>query len=80
MWCRDLTECLTSEGDVLEAVEGAEQRCFQVGRGYFIVGLYVIISQRIMRVISLREISFSFAMFNFQILKHKYTELAHGLQ
>ena len=34
MWCRDLTECLTTEdGDVLEAVQQAEQRCFQVGLG-----------------------------------------------
>ncbi len=31
MWCRDLTECLTGEdGSVVEAVKGAEERCFQV--------------------------------------------------
>ena len=32
MWCRDLTNCLTrDDGHVLEAVQDAEQRCFQVG-------------------------------------------------
>lgn len=31
MWCRDLTECLTTtEGSVVEEVKQAEQRCFQV--------------------------------------------------
>ena len=30
MWCRDLTECLTSGDNLEEAVKGAEQRCFQV--------------------------------------------------
>ena len=30
MWCRDLTECLTDEEDVLTAVKDAEQRCFKV--------------------------------------------------
>ena len=30
-WCCDLTECLSKEEDeVLEAVQGAENRCFQV--------------------------------------------------
>lgn len=29
MWCRDLTECLTSEEDILGAVRGAEELCFQ---------------------------------------------------
>jgi dynein heavy chain len=30
MWCQDLTECLTCDEDkVLEAVQGAEERCFQ---------------------------------------------------
>lgn len=29
MWCKDLTECLTSS-EVQEAVKGAEQRCFAV--------------------------------------------------
>ena len=32
MWCRDLTNCLTrDDGQILEAVQDAEQRCFQVG-------------------------------------------------
>ncbi len=30
MWCRDLTNCLTDDEDVLSAIKGAEQRCFQV--------------------------------------------------
>ena len=31
MWCKDLTDCLMSkESDILEAVKGAEQRCFNV--------------------------------------------------
>ena len=32
MWCKDLTECLMkgSPDEVLEAVKGAEQRCFDV--------------------------------------------------
>ena len=31
MWCRDLTECLNKEDDqILEAVQAAEKRCFQV--------------------------------------------------
>ena len=32
MWCKDLTECLmkSSPDAVLEAVKGAEQRCFDV--------------------------------------------------
>lgn len=31
MFCRDLTECLsTAEGSVVDAVKEAEQRCFQV--------------------------------------------------
>ncbi len=30
MWCRDLTDCLTDDEDVLSAIKGAEQRCFQV--------------------------------------------------
>lgn len=33
MWCRDLTECLTADENVLEAVKGAEERCFQVCTG-----------------------------------------------
>ena len=32
MWCYDLTKCLTGDdGQVLEAVQEAEERCFQVG-------------------------------------------------
>ncbi len=31
MWCRDLTECLTSGDEhIAAAVKGAEERCFQV--------------------------------------------------
>ena len=31
MWCRDLTQCLTTtDGPVIEAVKGAEDRCFEV--------------------------------------------------
>ena len=31
MWCRDLTNCLTrDDGQILEAVQEADQRCFQV--------------------------------------------------
>lgn len=30
MWCRDITECLISEGDRLEAMKDAEQMCVQV--------------------------------------------------
>jgi len=30
MWCRDITECLISEGDRLQAMKGAEQICVQV--------------------------------------------------
>ncbi len=31
MWCRDLTKCLSvKDGEVVEAVKGAEQRCFEV--------------------------------------------------
>ena len=30
MWCRDITECLISEGDRLEAMKGAEQISVQV--------------------------------------------------
>ncbi|KAJ7377613.1 Dynein heavy chain 6, axonemal [Desmophyllum pertusum] len=27
MWCKDITECLVTEGDRLEAMKGAEQMC-----------------------------------------------------
>lgn len=30
MWCKDITECLITEGDRLEAMKGAEQMCVQV--------------------------------------------------
>ncbi|XP_020606446.1 dynein heavy chain 6, axonemal-like [Orbicella faveolata] len=29
MWCKDITECLITEGDRLEAMKGAEQMCVQ---------------------------------------------------
>lgn len=29
MWCRDLTECLTSDGDRLAAMRGAEEQSFK---------------------------------------------------
>ena len=31
MWCRDITNCLATEGDVLEAMKDAEEKSFQVG-------------------------------------------------
>lgn len=40
MWCRDLTECLTSEEDVEAAVAEAEQRCFQV---HFLINTVVLV-------------------------------------
>lgn len=30
MWCRDITNCLATEGDVLEAMKDAEEKSFQV--------------------------------------------------
>jgi len=30
MWCRDITECLLTEGDRLEAMKNAEQMCVTV--------------------------------------------------
>lgn len=30
MWCRDITECLVTEGDRLEAMKEAEQTCVTV--------------------------------------------------
>ena len=30
MWCRDITECLITEGDRLEAMKGAEDMCVKV--------------------------------------------------
>ena len=35
MWCRNITECLTTEGDRLEAMKGAEQSSFQVSHAAF---------------------------------------------
>ncbi len=37
MWCRDLTDCLTDDEDVLSAIKGAEQRCFQVPSHVYIL-------------------------------------------
>lgn len=30
MWCKDITECLITEADRIEAMKGAEQMCVQV--------------------------------------------------
>ena len=43
MFCRDLTECLGAKDGVLDAVKGAEQRCFQVFKDYAISNFYLFI-------------------------------------
>lgn len=37
MWCKDITECLITEGDRLEAMKGAEQMCVQVWKCFLFV-------------------------------------------
>ena len=51
MWCRDITECLITEGDRLEAMKGAEQMCVQVWQGIW----FFIISRGYCRKLEKRE-------------------------
>ncbi len=50
MFCRDMTGCLSAtQGNILDAVKNAEQRCFQVS--YYITYTYIIIQEYIIMVI-----------------------------
>ena len=41
MWCKDITECLITEGDRLEAMKGAEQMCVQVLHTSIVIQIHI---------------------------------------
>lgn len=43
MWCKDITECLITEGDRLEAMKGAEQMCVQVCQAFITIILLCLV-------------------------------------
>lgn len=43
MWCRDITECLVTEGDRLEAMKEAEQMCVTVRQNKLLLFLIPVI-------------------------------------
>ena len=43
MWCRDITECLVTEGDRLEAMKEAEQMCVTVRQNKLLLFLIPMI-------------------------------------